>query len=95
MASPEAIGNLGEVQPIFPITVEESSIMHSLWDPPLMRWSGLVGLLALLKISLPEEPGGPGTYRATVLHVCSVPAAPSTDAGCWELGPPLLTDGGK
>lgn len=81
--------------PVFPITTEETSTTHSLWDPPLWGWSGFVGVLALVQIHLPEHPGGPGMYRDIVLRRHSVPAVPSTDAGCWELGPALLVDGGK
>lgn len=75
--------------------MEDTSTTHSLWDPPLVGCSGLVCVLALVQIGLPEQPGGPGMYRAVGLHVHSVPGASSTDSGCWELGPPFLVDGGK
>lgn len=76
--------------PLFLISVEETSTTWNLWDPALADGSGLVDVLALMQICLPEQPSGPGRYRAGVLL-----AATSTDAGCWELASSFLVDGGK
>lgn len=51
--------------------------------------AGLAGLFILQNIQVNCK------YGAITLHVQSVPAPLSIDAGCWESGPNLLGDGGK